>query len=64
MPRPPTHCTAPPLPGKQVGEARRLLKLMQGLESAMQAAAEGPLQYQALKASGLAGRRGRWLLRG
>jgi hypothetical protein len=38
--------------GVKVGEARRLLKLMQGLEAAMQAAAEGPLQYQALKVGG------------
>lgn len=35
--------------GCKVGEARRMLKLMQGLEAAMQQAAEGPLQYQALK---------------
>ncbi|PSC75029.1 hypothetical protein C2E20_1867 [Micractinium conductrix] len=35
--------------GVKVGEARRLLKLMQGLEAAMQQAAEGPFQYQAFK---------------
>jgi hypothetical protein len=35
--------------GVKVGESRRLLKVMQGLEAAMQQAAEGPFQYQALK---------------
>ena len=35
--------------GVKVAEARRLLKLQQGLEAAMAAAAEAPLQYQALK---------------
>lgn len=35
--------------GVKVGEARRLLKVMQGLEAAVQAAVEGPFQYQALK---------------
>ncbi len=38
--------------GVKVGEARRLLKLMQALEAAMQQAAEGPVQYQALKVWG------------
>lgn len=58
-PCPPTHSNPPQeaaASGVKVGEARRLLKVMQGLEAAVQAAVEGPFQYQALKVrQGIAG---------